>query len=92
ETIDLLEIYTEDEDSKYGDVSDGSMAFWADPSPLRKGLIHQEGMNPFLVFGPPVPLDMEQVFGKSKSQLPNFHRRTSSADWTSADRLTDGEM
>ncbi|KXJ92196.1 hypothetical protein Micbo1qcDRAFT_162355 [Microdochium bolleyi] len=92
ENIELPEINTDDEDSEYEDVRKGMTASWADSSPLIKGLIDQESMNPFLVFGPPAPLNMEEVFAKSKDRFHKFRQRTSSANWSGADRLTEDEV
>ncbi|KAJ1333696.1 inner centromere protein [Microdochium nivale] len=92
ENIELPEINTDDEDSEYEDSRKGMTASWADSSPLIKGLIDQESMNPFLVFGPPAPLNMEEVFAKSKDRFHKFRQRTSSANWSGADRLTEDEV
>jgi len=92
ENIDLPEINTDDEDSEYENVNKGMSAAWADSSPLFRDLVRQEGMDVFSVFGPPAALNMEEVFPKSKDRFHKFRQRTSSANWTGADRLTEDEV
>ncbi|KAH7010683.1 uncharacterized protein B0I36DRAFT_210274, partial [Microdochium trichocladiopsis] len=89
--IELPEIDTDTEDSDYEDVKRVETASWAHASPLMKALIHQENVNPFLVFGKPGPLNMEEVFPENKDRFHMFRRRTSSADWSGTDRLTEEE-
>ncbi|KAH7009070.1 uncharacterized protein B0I36DRAFT_208605, partial [Microdochium trichocladiopsis] len=89
--IELPEIDTDTDDSDYEDVKRVETASWADASPLRKALINQENVNPFLVFGKPAPLNMEELFPESKDRFHMFRRRKSSGDWSGADRLTEEE-
>jgi hypothetical protein len=44
------------------------------------------------VFGPPAPLNMEEVFSKDKGRFHKFRARTSSANWSGTDRLTEEEV
>ncbi|ROW09692.1 hypothetical protein VMCG_02211 [Cytospora schulzeri] len=67
-------------------------ASWADTPALRRELMRQETVDPLQVFGPPAPLNMEEVFSKSKDRWHKFRARTSSANWAGADRLTEEEI
>ncbi len=91
ELIELPEIQTDDEDESE-DESRGMIAAWADSPDLRRALLRQETMDPSQIFGPPAPLNMEEVFNKSKERWHKFRARTSSANWSGADRLTEDEI
>lgn len=93
ESIELPEIQTDDEDED-DEVEDKGlgMASWADTPALRRELMRQETVDPLQVFGPPAPLNMEEVFSKSKDRWHKFRARTSSANWSGADRLTEEEI
>ncbi|OAA68444.1 inner centromere ark-binding region protein [Niveomyces insectorum RCEF 264] len=88
--IELPEIQTDDEDSE--DDGHVNVAPWADSPDLRRALMRQETVDPFQVFGPPGPLNMEEVFNKSKDRWHKFRARTSSANWSGADRLTEEDI
>jgi len=68
------------------------VAPWADSPVLRRALMQQETMDPMHVFGPPAPLNMEEVFSKTKERWHSFRKRTSSANWSGADRLTEEDI
>ncbi|KYK59298.1 inner centromere protein [Drechmeria coniospora] len=91
ESIELPEIETDDDDEDE-DESHGLVAAWADSPDLRRALMRQETMDPSQVFGPPAPLNMEEVFSKSKDKWHKFRARTSSANWSGADRLTEEDI
>ncbi|KAK0391039.1 hypothetical protein NLU13_0541 [Sarocladium strictum] len=91
EAIELPEIQTDDEDDE-DEPSRGMYAQWADSPELRKQLLYQDRIDPGEIFGPPRPLDMEEVFFKSKEKFHKFRSRTSSANWTGADRLTEEDI
>ncbi|KJK88434.1 hypothetical protein H633G_07686 [Metarhizium anisopliae BRIP 53284] len=91
EAIELPEIQTDD-DSEDDEANGVVVAPWADSPDLRKALVNQETMDPSLIFGPPRPLNMEEVFSKSKDRWHKFRARTSSANWTGADRLTEDDI
>lgn len=91
ESIELPEIQTDDEDEDE-DETNGMVAAWADSPDLRRALMRQETMDPSQIFGPPAPLNMEEVFNKSKDRWHKFRARTSSANWSGADRLTDDDI
>ncbi|KAK1729509.1 inner centromere protein [Colletotrichum acutatum] len=89
EKIELPEIDTdEDEDD---DDSHFGVAPWADSPDLRRALMKQETMNPEGIFGPPRALNMEEVFN-NKERWHKFRARTSSANWSGSDRLTEDEI
>ena len=92
ENIDLPEIHTDSEDED-SDADDGFVALgWTNSPDLRKQLAKQETIDPAEVFGQPGPLNMEEVFSKSKDRWHKFRARTSSANWTGQDRLTEDEI
>lgn len=93
ENIELPEIHTdsEDEDSDAGG-NDFPAVEWTNSPALREKLITQEGINPADIFGLPGALNMEEVFSKSKDRFHKFRARTSSANWTGQDRLTEDEI
>ncbi|KAI1505305.1 hypothetical protein F5X99DRAFT_277162 [Biscogniauxia marginata] len=93
EAIELPEINTDDEDDdEYDDGGKDMVAAWADSPNLRRALVEQESKDPFQVFGAPAPLNMEEVFVKSKDRFHKFRARTSSANWSGADRLTEEDI
>ncbi|PHH73061.1 hypothetical protein CDD82_5672 [Ophiocordyceps australis] len=89
DSIELPEIDTDDEDEDEDDAYGTRVAAWADSPDLRRALMRQETMDPSKIFGPAAPLNMEEVFSKSKH---SFRARTSSANWSGADRLTEEEI
>ncbi|KAI0184009.1 hypothetical protein EV127DRAFT_252231 [Xylaria flabelliformis] len=92
DSIELPEINTDDEDDDENDDGGGLVADWADSPNLRKALVEQENKNPFEVFGAPAPLNMEEVFARNKDRFPKFRARTSSANWSGPDGLTEEDI
>ncbi|KAF5007261.1 hypothetical protein FDECE_6414 [Fusarium decemcellulare] len=92
EAIELPEIQTDDEDDDEEEAHAGTVAAWADSPDLRRALMRQETMDPSQIFGPPAPLNMEEVFSKSKERFHKFRARTSSANWSGLDRLTEDDI
>lgn len=95
ENIELPEIQTDDDDDDEEEdegTKGTGVASWADTPALRRELMRQETIDPLQVFGPPAPLNMEEVFSKSKDRWQKFRARTSSANWSGADRLTEDEI
>ncbi|KAL2275678.1 hypothetical protein FJTKL_01644 [Diaporthe vaccinii] len=94
DNIELPEIQTDDDDDEEEDEGAKALgvASWADTPALRRELMRQETVDPLQVFGPPAPLNMEEVFSKSKDRWHKFRARTSSANWSGADRLTEDEI
>lgn len=91
DNIELPDINTDDEDSEDDD-SNIAIAPWADSPALKAALAAQELVDPMQIFGPPRPINMEEVFNKSKDRFHKFRARTSSANWSGADRLTEEDV
>ncbi|TVY14643.1 Inner centromere protein-related protein pic1 [Lachnellula arida] len=92
ENIELPEINTDSEDSDDEAGASFPVSSWADSPVLREQLARQEPMDPSKIFGNPGPLNMEEVFSKSKDRFGKFRNRTSSANWSGIDRLTEDEI
>ncbi|KAM5348101.1 hypothetical protein ACJ41O_007925 [Fusarium nematophilum] len=92
DAIELPEIQTDDEDEDEEEAHAGTVAAWADSPDLRRALVLQEKMDPSQIFGPPAPLNMEEVFSKNKERFHKFRARTSSANWSGSDRLTEDDI
>ncbi|KAA6414749.1 MAG: hypothetical protein FRX48_01499 [Lasallia pustulata] len=94
DNIDLAEIPTDsdsDSDSEADNKKQSLMASWVQSPALREQLRAQEdGVDPEAVFGPIAPLNMEEIFDKSRHH--RFRSRTSSANWAGQDRLTEEEV
>ncbi|KXX77864.1 Inner centromere protein-related protein pic1 [Madurella mycetomatis] len=90
ESIELPDIQTDDE-SDDGDAHI-RVASWAESPALKEAILAQERVDPMQVFGPPAPLNMEEVFNKSKDRWHKFRARTSSANWSGTDRLTEEDI
>lgn len=91
DNIELPEIQTDDEDDDEDETRALGQASWADTPALRRELMKQETIDPLQVFGPPAPLKLEEVF-KNKDRWSKFRARTSSANWSGTDRLTEDEI
>ncbi|KAI6380000.1 hypothetical protein MCOR32_004256 [Pyricularia oryzae] len=89
EAIELPEIQTDEEDSDEEDQV--AVADWANSPDLRRALMRQETIDPMQVFGPPAPINMEEVF-KGGNRQAKFRARTSSANWDGGDRLTEEDI
>lgn len=89
DAIELPEIETDEEDE---DESHIGVAAWADSPDLRRALMRQETVDPMQIFGAPAALNMEEVFSKSKDRFHKFRARTSSANWSGSDRLTEEDI
>ncbi|KAI0159710.1 hypothetical protein GGR57DRAFT_435308 [Xylariaceae sp. FL1272] len=93
ESIELPDINTDDEsDEDDDDTGRGMIPEWARTPNLEEQLLRQETMNPWDIFGPPQPINMEEVFAKSKDRFAKFRKRTSSANWDGSDGLTEQEI
>lgn len=86
EEIDLPDIRSEYSDS---DDEDRPRTYtppdWAQSPELRQALQDQATINPDDIFGAIRPLRMEEIF---RNRTSRFRARTSSANWSGADRLT----
>jgi hypothetical protein len=92
DAIDLPEIQTDDEDEEDDEPQPGTVASWANSPAIRAALLAQERMNPAAIFGEPGPINMDEVFHASKDRLHKFRARTSSANWSGNDRLTEEDI
>ncbi|KAK6507353.1 hypothetical protein TWF481_005790 [Arthrobotrys musiformis] len=89
ESIELPEIHTDSEDDD--DDKSFHVPKWADSPELRQALQDQLGIDPETIFGPIAPLSMEDIF-RGRGDRAKFRARTSSANWSGADRLTTAEI
>lgn len=90
ESIELPDINSEYSDSEDEDrVRTFDPPDWAQSPELRQALQMQSTVNPDDVFGAIRPLRMEEIFRTRQSR---FRARTSSANWSGADRLTVEEI
>ncbi|EPY53778.1 hypothetical protein SPOG_02988 [Schizosaccharomyces cryophilus OY26] len=88
-----------DIDSDYLDESDDeekkkkiNLPSWAESPELQEQLKRQQKWDPDKIFGSIKPLHMDELFkSKDRSKL-RFRPRSSSADWSSQDRLTQAEI
>jgi hypothetical protein len=87
--IELPEITTDSENESDSDANGFSVPNWANSPDLRRDLIRQETKDPAAVFGLPGPLVMEDVFPDKRES--KFRCRTSSANWSGEDKLTEEE-
>ncbi|KAA8906680.1 hypothetical protein TRICI_005103 [Trichomonascus ciferrii] len=86
ESMELPEIMSESEDDDDGNV----LKDWASTPELRNMLMNQQKVDPDAIFGPIPPLHMEEVF--KNSRLSRFRPRSSSANWTGQDKLSQQEI
>ncbi|RDI89592.1 Benzoate 4-monooxygenase [Venturia inaequalis] len=86
DNIDLPEIASDSEDEE----EDFQAPDWVNSPALRELLSQQQLVDPEAIFGPIAPLKMEEVF-KNKDRHKKFRDRTSSANWSGQDRLTEEE-
>ena len=89
ESIELPDINSEYSDSED---EDRPRTFdppeWAQSPELRQQLLQQSRLDPDEIFGPIGPLRMEEIFRTRQSR---FRARTSSANWSGVDQLTEQE-
>ncbi|KAL7420549.1 hypothetical protein Q5752_004500 [Cryptotrichosporon argae] len=89
EDIVLPDIASEYSDSDDSDrETDFKRPAWAESPELRSALEAQAHVNPDDLFGAIRPLNMEELF---RQRSEKFRKRTSSANWAGADRLTEAE-
>ncbi|KAK9457316.1 hypothetical protein V1511DRAFT_455452 [Dipodascopsis uninucleata] len=86
--IVLPEIYSESED----DDDDSVIQDWAHSPMLQDTLRRQQQIDPDSIFGPVAPLQMEEVFRTRGGPPARFRPRSSSANWSSGDKLTAQEI
>ncbi|RPB20634.1 hypothetical protein L211DRAFT_760985, partial [Terfezia boudieri ATCC MYA-4762] len=92
--IELPEIPTDNSDSFEGPSKSSrfTVPHWAASPELKQALVAQQTMDPEEVFGPIGPLQMEEIFRGSGAQgKARFRNRSSSANWSTGDKLTREE-
>lgn len=90
ESIELPDINSEYSDSEdEGRVRTFDPPDWAQSPELRQALQMQSTVNPDEIFGAIRPLRMDEMF---RSKPSRFRARTSSANWSGSDRLTNEEV
>lgn len=94
EHIELPDIPTDSEDEDDKDFKESfNVPQWAESPELRALLRQQQAVNPEEIFGPMAKLDMDAIFqNRTDKQAHKFRARTSSANWSGADRLTAAEI
>lgn len=95
DNISLPDIQTDDEDEDSEDddrAKKMQVASWTNSPDLRKILVGQETIDPMQIFGPPQAINMEEIFSKNKDRFHKFRARTSSANWSGSDRLTEEDI
>ncbi|KAI5797739.1 hypothetical protein EDC01DRAFT_613996 [Geopyxis carbonaria] len=94
ENIVLPDIPTdsEDEDDYPPSKNDFSLPQWAESPELRELLRRQQTVDPEAIFGPIAKLDMDAIFKGTDDRKSRFRARTSSANWSGQDRLTQAEI
>lgn len=90
ESIELPDINSEYSDSEDEDrVRTYDPPQWAQSPELRQQLQQQSTLNPDHVFGPIVPLQIEDMF---KTKTSRLKARSSSANWNNGDAVTAEEV
>ncbi len=88
ESIELPDINSEYSDSEDEDRPKRDLPDWAKSPDIAQALQQQSTINPDDIFGPIGPLRMEEIF---RTRHSRFRARTSSANWTGPDELTQAE-
>ncbi|KAJ5087052.1 hypothetical protein NUU61_008359 [Penicillium alfredii] len=91
ENIHLPEIATDSEDEDESDSEMFPVPKWAQPKELESLLRQQDGMEVDSIFGPIAPFSLEDTF-KADKKVKKFRDRTSSANWSGPDGLTQDEV
>ncbi|KAJ5730377.1 uncharacterized protein N7483_004885 [Penicillium malachiteum] len=91
ENIHLPEIATDSEDEDDSDSEMFPVPKWAQPKELEGLLRQQDGMEVDSIFGPIAPFSLEETF-KADKKIKKFRERTSSANWSGPDGLTQEEI
>ncbi|KAJ5593854.1 uncharacterized protein N7459_000062 [Penicillium hispanicum] len=91
ENIHLPEIATDSEDEDDSDSEMFPVPKWAQPKELEGLLRQQDGMEVDSIFGPIAPFSLEETF-KADKKIKKYRDRTSSANWSGPDGLTQEEI
>ncbi|KAL2315930.1 Inner centromere protein-related protein pic1 [Schizosaccharomyces pombe] len=93
-SVELPEInsdYSDDSDDE-GNKKKVNLPSWAESPELREQLKRQQKWDPDKIFGMIKPLQMDEYFRSKDRSKIRFRPRSSSADWSSQDRLTQAEI
>lgn len=91
DNIHLPEIATDSEDEDDSDAELLPVPKWAQTKELNDLLVQQDGMEVDSIFGPIAPFSLEETF-KADKKIKKFRDRTSSANWSGPDGLTQEEI
>ncbi|KAJ5156831.1 hypothetical protein N7492_009634 [Penicillium capsulatum] len=91
ESVHLPEIATDSEDEDDSDSEMFPVPKWAQPKELEGLLRQQDGMEVDSIFGPIAPFSLEETF-KADKKIKKYRDRTSSANWSGPDGLTQEEI
>jgi len=91
ENVHLPEINTDSEDDDDSDSEMFPVPKWAQPKELEGLLRQQDGMEVDSIFGPIAPFSLEDTF-KADKKIKKYRDRTSSANWSGPDGLTQEEI
>lgn len=91
ENIHLPEIDTDSEDDDDSDSEMFPVPKWAQAKELEGLLRQQDGMEVDSIFGPIAPFSLEDTF-KADKKIKKYRDRTSSANWSGPDGLTQEEI
>ncbi|KAJ5976354.1 hypothetical protein N7481_010061 [Penicillium waksmanii] len=91
ESIHLPEIATDSEDEDDSDSEMFPVPKWAQAKELNDLLVIQDKMEADSIFGPIAPFSLEETF-KADKKIKKFRDRTSSANWSGPDGLTQEEI
>ncbi|KAJ5998342.1 hypothetical protein N7451_006152 [Penicillium sp. IBT 35674x] len=91
DSIHLPEIATDSEDEDDSDSEMFPVPKWAQAKELNDLLVEQDGMEVDSIFGPIAPFSLEETF-KADKKIKKYRDRTSSANWSGPDGLTQEEI
>ena len=91
DSVHLPEIATDSEDEDDSDSEMFPVPKWAQPKELEGLLRQQDGMEVDSIFGPIAPFSLEETF-KADKKIKKYRDRTSSANWSGPDGLTQEEI
>lgn len=91
DSIHLPEIATDSEDEDDSDSEMFPVPPWAQAEKLGQLLEDQDQIEADSIFGPIAPFSLEETF-KADKKIKKFRDRTSSANWSGPDGLTQEEI
>lgn len=88
----MLTCYSYSDDDELKKQFKLSLPQWAESPELAQILKKQAKIDPDQIFGPMKPLHMEEIFRGKERAHSRFRSRSSSANWSGQDRLTEQEI